>query len=722
MNKFLEMLNPPDGQPGLNQVRANVGRIVNPDNPLAGKISEALIEIANSEIRGSGWHEDYAVIADRRFYGLIVKHQIWAALYTDNRHREIIRQLQNIMILAIDLIENDKLKAIELDPLQKIPEHDIAGLGSLIRKIAKKPDDYKEISLINNLLDLLEGREHQRHDFYMLMRFIKILDGVNVSRHHKKELEKSNRVGNGRDGIKKYFFGTRIQLTPDDPDDLNALPAIHEILPNDEHRKTNLYIDPAEEDLGGQVLIYREKLKALSVEFKIGHRKTEASRAILARYNSAPPITNRQLTDTELIKLWRYIQRTKNHESHMANKRVGMILEVMLLTSSSYENAISMLTEEQDSPIKFVQSKNEFRIDRIRPEYRTNSLGVRNRITDNLLQLRDYVSIPNYCNLNNFKEIFGGVDKLELKKNVKEIILILGDRITLSKISRQVFEIARSSYDPVIVQTTFGIRVSSATVQMFYTAVSGKQVSDCYTESANEFLRRVGADCVNHQRYDPGYYSPRNTPEIDDFKNIFNSIHQQIVLSNENFYRLHNLNTLLCVLCQSVFTTIRGIYDPMVEVDDYKCAVFYRDKDRQDFSNSRFQFVHPMAIRISEYYLSVRKNSIDTLNLDEIDTFTFLVSDDGRLITPRPQNIQKFLDEFTQYPINSIRKLIRTQFVERCVSYDSINMIMNHNSQGEAVWDKYSTVSPIDIHNELKIEFDKLIEDLGIQEDWFNAV
>ena len=59
--------------------------------------------------------------------------------------------------------------------------------------------------------------------------------------------------------------------------------------------------------------------------------------------------------------------------------------------------------------------------------------------------------------------------------------------------------------------------------------------------------------------------------------------------------------------------------------------------------------------------------------------------------------------------------------VEMNYSYDAINMVLNHHSAGEALWDSYSTVDPAFIEREINKFYNVIIEELGIKEDWFHV-
>ncbi len=307
---------------------------------------------------------------------------------------------------------------------------------------------------------------------------------------------------------------------------------------------------------------------------------------------------------------------------------------------------------------------------------------------------------------------------MELKK--------LSDRITIYKIQRCSFEIARSNFDPVIVQTTFGLKISSANVQQYYSAVSDAQVVHCYTVTIRELRRRMGVsnekDTTDINITSHGFYSARNMPTDACVKSMMQRLSNDAMSFKPGSREWHNTNMLLCTMVQALLTTIRGVYDPFVDVEHSGSALFFRDKDRPDFSHARFQFVHPMAELVTKHYQSVRNLTIILNNIAEVSSHIFFLEEDGTLVTPRPKNIAIFMAKYWSYPVNSLRKFVRRKLVEYGVSYEATNMLMNHHSVGESSWDTYSTDDPVEMREEIIEFYNRLISELSIKREWFNAV
>ncbi len=709
MGHQIDRLSPPKGTEGLHQVRENIQRIVQTyggDTPLL-ELSEELESEVIHEMRGSMWHCNYDQLADSRFYGGIVDHPTWVALYVDNRDNEIIMGLQRLLLAAV----------LHEEIRSTLKSHDISGFGLVIRKVGRNfrnKANYKG----SELLDVLS-----KNDEANLTRFIKLIQAQEVVRRERGPVVGISRQCMERMCLKIDKHGILKTLIPEDPDDPVGFPEVAQYLPN---KKNSLQgFEPGENFENDQILVLIENLKRLSVEIRIGKHRSEAARGILAGVVAAPVISRRQLSDGEIFKLFNLIDRLSEYPRGSLEWTSALIFKVMLTTSSSIEDAAGM-GSDRDVPIKYSSKNDAYHIARIRPEYRTRRFGIKNIYTDNILNHRDYVEVPNvFIGKDDFKEYLRNCEKyglLQLKNFLKSSLEVTLPRVTLSMISRITYEVARSAHDPVIVQTTFGISVPSASSQMYYTAVSEKQVLTCYLYAVNEVLKRAGRDLVDFPIINRGYYSPRDVITDHDLKKLIDSIRSDLRETPHGSERWHNLVTLQCIVIQAIFTTVRGVYDPLIEIA-HDGPVYFRDKDNSNFSHARFQYCHPMARIISDYYRSIREHYIgDFVDDHKIDAFSYFRGSDWNLNEPKYGVIKEMLSQYCEFPLNSIRKYIRTKMVALNVGYDAINMVMNHHSAGESFWDSFSTVNPMLLRSEILSFYDGVIIDLGIKQEWFNVV
>lgn len=720
-----EVLNPPLGETGLHQVRENIGRLANETRwqipPVVKALLAELDHIASEEKRGTDWGVKYAVPAGGRLHGTLVDHPVWAALYADNRRSTIVRQLQSLLLEALS--DSDAI----------LLPHDVAAAGLLIRVLSLgtgEDDQYYD-----DLLSAVAACRATVSQKTNASRFVRAALGRRVTRRDRGSVSDVTRVSDGRTGTRHDRYGEVHVLVPADPDDPAELPEVGEFVA---HKKftsggargvSQTGIDPGEDQPGDQVLLLIEAVRASSIEQKIARRQSRTARDILARANAALPVTYQQLTDTELHALANYIA-DRNYSGGTDKQCVQMAISIMLYTSSSLDDVLNMAEDTEGSGLKFDWIKNQFRIPRITPNYATRDTGAKNSITSSPISDDDYVIIPNlYIRLGSieaFRKELRVKERGEFSVYLKKELKSLSDRITVHKIQRCAFEIARTHYDPVIVQTAFGLRVSSANVQQYYSAVSDTQVIHCYSMATREMRRRMGLKIpvdipVMNGTY-RGFYSARNMPTDACVRIMMSRLSTDAFTSKRGSREWHNANTLLCIMVQALFTTIRGVFDPFVSVEHSGPALFFRDKDRPDFSHSRFQFVHPMSVLVSDYYQSIRRHTMNVNGIECEGAIVFLLDENCKVIVPRPKNITVFMEDYWRYPLNSLRKYVRRKLVECEISYESTNMLMNHHSVGESAWDSYSTDDPLTMRKEIMEFYDQIILGLGIRKEWFNAV
>ncbi|UZK04771.1 hypothetical protein [Venatoribacter cucullus] len=719
------VLNPPLGEIGLHQVQENLSRLSLETRwqipTVVHELLAELEEMGSQEKRGADWEALYNVSANTRLHGTLVDHPVWAALYADNRHNTLVRQLQAILLEALD------------DPESNTEPNDIAGVGLFIRVISQQEvseDKYHEDLL--TAVKQCSATDNQKNN---ASRFIRAFFGEKVVRRKRNPVIDITRVSDGRTGTRRDAYGEVQVIVPADPDDPVDQPEVGEFIVHDQKISgqnialPQAGIDPREDHPADQVLILIETIRGASVERKIARRQSRTARDILARANAALPITYQQLTDTELHKLARFIG-DRNYGVGTDKQCAQMVLKIMLYTCSSLDDVFNMAEGSEDSGLRFDKKDNKFRIPRIRPIYTTRDTGVENAITDSLMSKDDCVSIPNLY--MSPKSLQGFIDEVRTKDRqvfsdyLKMALRSLSDRITIHKVQRCAFEIAKTNFDPVIVQTTFGLKISSANVQQYYSAVSDTQVTHCYKMATREMRRRMGMtisdETPSTNQHAIGFYSARNMPTDACVRAMMQRLSKEAMSFKPGSRDWHNANTLLCIMVQALLTTIRGVYDPFIPVEHSEHALFFRDKDRPDYSHSRFQFVHPLSELVTIHYQSVRNLTMSLNNIEDVSSYIFFLDEDGTLVTPRPKHIVIFMAQYWHYPVNSLRKFVRRKLVEYGVSYESTNMMMNHHSVGESSWDPYSTDDPAEMREEIMALYDRMIKELSIYPEWFNAV
>ncbi|APR68546.1 hypothetical protein CN03_17330 [Thalassolituus oleivorans] len=215
-----EILNPPLGETGLHQVRENLGRLANETRwqipPVVKALLAELDHMASEEKRGADWSVKYAVLAGGRLHGTLVDHPVWAALYADNRHSSLVRQLQSLLLES--LADSDAI----------LLPHDVAAAGLLIRVLSQS--DGEDDQYYDDLLSAVGVCRATASQRANASRFIRAALGQRVTRRERGSVSDVTRVSDGRTGTRHDQYGEVHVLVPADPDDPAELPEVGEFV------------------------------------------------------------------------------------------------------------------------------------------------------------------------------------------------------------------------------------------------------------------------------------------------------------------------------------------------------------------------------------------------------------------------------------------------------------------------------------------------------------
>ena len=719
------IINPPPRKNGAQQIYENVERLKSEYKTEFLKIIiEYLDELKKSSTNLDDWHTDYQKSADSRMRGLISLHPVWAALYVDNRDRTDIQRLQFEFLTGLFSGNAENLK-----------NHDIDGFGLIIRNCKMMPSIDVDGKTAIEILDLLRLSPSQMKNS---KRFLDVCSGKKVSR--RKSWKKSTIDGLHltreitKNGVQIDRNGHLEVIIPSDPDDGESLPGIAEYFEKKINENSGLEILENFE-LERQFLQIGE-IRSTTVEVRLAGRDSTNIMNRLRRENAAIAIDNRQLSDYELGEIWSLIKNGLDwYDSDEIEWLVIRILKLCLnygfnvtkilgITRKS-TNANSQLSMER---IYYDAENNSIHIPRINPEYKKIEKPVFTENRRDPLYHATHVELPNYAmSVRDMTRLINKINKFDEAVINKEIRNILGplnidtSRFTVSRISNSIINIARTNFDPMIVQTAFGCNIPSTSAPRFYSAITSEEIYRCYKFSLKILMSRCGRYFpLDDRTPQAGVFSARYVPGSEDvsqlLKKLAKSCQETEIFTND----WHNNITLLCIVTQSIFTTVRGINDPLIEIDSECDILYFRDKDSSRFSHARFQPVHPMAIQISKFYRVVRQLSIQRVAADRnIESFCFFIDKNNFIVDSKISNVEKYLSDFSNLPINSMRKYIKNKLREFGVSYEASGMVMNHYSMGEAIWDDFSVHCPFAAKKSILDAYEKIIIELEINQEWF---
>jgi hypothetical protein len=751
--KLQGLLYPPSSQIGLLQVLENLQRILK-FCPLP--IPERILDNTKSldqviQNISAACHDrpklvpTYSVSVNKRLQGSITKHPLWALLYVDNRSSPYIQSLQAAALEAAHGAYSKRLRT-----------HDLQPFGRLIRYMSMQntsdnvwnfsPNSYNQLKksverlIEKNLIDI------PVESILSSLRLLKVINNEKV-----KRLSIANRSKEGlRSSCTKKIIpdGILTILIEGDEDDLNSTEEVLLYTPLEEEKLADIPItddELAELEESGvereelepdfQQIIFNNCIQSESTEFLLEKHKVSAVRNIMARENSALSNSYNLLSDHELMQVHDLIIELQ-HSEVLTEKKLSLALWVMLITSSKIDDLTSFsviddinLFNRNNHALAYIINKKSWCIPTIKPNYKTEEKESpsKNRNTQD-----DYILLPDEFGLHDlFKDVGLKINELafeglDLKKLLKDKLSQFSERITIAKVSRYQLETAKTMFDPVLVQTIFGINISTASARQYYSTVKIREVISSYT-----LLNKKLADTLDITHYKTKevfsnhYISARYVANTSDIRTSIKKIEGQLARIPEcNIVARHNWFTVKCIFVQSIFTAIRAIRDPFVSLNQLEISdntLTFHDKSGADFNHVRFQPHHQIIKNIASDYKMHKELVIKRLSNQEQEKFgqmndeTFILTDDMKTLPASPKSLRPFWEKISSYPINSNRKFIKNKLRYLGASQHEIDTVMGHHAEGEAIWSQFNTSSISDIQFSISAAFEKIIEELDIQ-------
>lgn len=274
-----------------------------------------------------------------------------------------------------------------------------------------------------------------------------------------------------------------------------------------------------------------------------------------------------------------------------------------------------------------------------------------------------------------------------------------------------------------------------------------------YTSSDKERLQQVYlrsvADVVS-KIYQEGYMceaptlsiaAPRNIhtvgsnlcPTLDAVLALILALQQKISVTpaehkNAAIIEYHNWYTLYTILVIGYATGYRAIVDPFPvdsEIDEESGLAVISDKDGPDYYNSRVVWVPESVREQISNYMSHRAKILPLiasryprlLFADGEDQLSriFLLENDFKPTEIRPSALTPLLAEYLPLPLNVNRRFLRTELRARNCPSEVVDAFMGHWSRGQEPWGQYSSLSIIEIVENLKGYIEGILNDLNIK-------
>lgn len=234
--------------------------------------------------------------------------------------------------------------------------------------------------------------------------------------------------------------------------------------------------------------------------------------------------------------------------------------------------------------------------------------------------------------------------------------------------------------------------------QSFYTQVSAKEIYNQHSDLVSTLLAETGDSDLaaigeNYQRFDDRYGS-KAAPTIQTVRYIINSVKNMVVNCNSKRERLNYLS-LYTYFGFQIATSIRPITQiSRTDLDaDLKSATI-RDKDSDAFAEFR---IIPLCDVISTQIRNLFEEGNITIPEQSfaLTDILFLRKRDGDHIYFERKHLEKMLfDKIgigkNELSTNFARHFLRTELLQRHVSYGIIDYWLGHSTEGTELINKYS--------------------------------
>ena len=221
---------------------------------------------------------------------------------------------------------------------------------------------------------------------------------------------------------------------------------------------------------------------------------------------------------------------------------------------------------------------------------------------------------------------------------------------------------------------------------------------------------------------------------------------------NTTFADQHNAYTTYLVFFLLATTGLRAVSDLLpakFDLDRATGVCFVSDKDNSCYEQARLVWLHPTlvkqldayalhATRLRQYLALSSSRGIDRLDKQEVvprlsshtspmrdkDTtllsegipLLFLLAKEGSQLIPTfPSEVQSLLGDAWQLRIGALRHFVRSELLLRSVPGEAINALLGHGERGEAPWDRFSSLPPLQWRRILAEVLDEIIAEAGFE-------
>lgn len=694
--------------------------------------------------------------------GMLISHPEYTILFFDSKnHRELIEQMKQVVWVEHTQATlndiSDYCRFLRILSESTVPQF-------IVDRFPKSGVTAEDIYKI--LSEFVENELQNQTDAYQAnlvknaqnaLRFLKVIVGRKVIRRsslgESKIVESRQSFGiRGFSSLGEKAF-VKYLTTPDEdePYESGIVRSIVD-LEIDKNVLSELEaqgVEPAELENEKYTAWFLDIVTPLYAQKFRARIKIKGRAASIIRQNQYLPLNVHLINKIEANLLLKFLETCEVKTKLFAAQI--LTLYVMLLTSSPFERAKSIIlcfdnddVPQSDEFVGYNYKTNVWIIPRLALPFATKEEPL-----SNALKPLTQITLP--IKTKRIQELIGKYFRPEKartkplarmgfnKASIGSILKTVNERLTPAKVSDFLMTSLAVTKSPSVAGYLFNRALAGSLARYYYSS----HPQTLYQRIYHELLRGVLPTCT----FDFHAQQPDTVPQADE-KNGFGAryvpdtesviktlelMNQKISVSGvrtkkHGFVEFHNWYTCYCIFAQSLLTGIRAVVDPFIgshQVIDSSGLAVFRDKDSADQFHTRILPLHPLAIEMSLEYERHRQVVLEKMLLlnplfcrSEIlkQNTTFLISEETfKVVDTRPSNIKNTLKMFSNLPINSNRKYLRSFLEREDAIPEVIDATLGHASLGEPIGDTMSTFSFVDLKKQLFPLLDKLIAETGLK-------
>ena len=647
-----------------------------------------------------------------------------------------------------------------------------SGLNAarVVRKYSEIEYDCRDILDVTNIKTLIKSMEKvgniESDDKRQLARYLK--KGFELNFIHQRQHKGKNKDKYRPSRTKKYSLIDGFVLYPSGQlhqkqifDDSSAI--IISSFEGDASRKSELIdlgLDPAENQGGEELLLIDNTDK------KSGKLFTRAQVRHITMSNQIFRNQWAQATVHELTLLMKTCgeQIRSGGVSDLRREVISMVM-IMLWTGSTLEEVrknfrwlngakryrkriIGYKFDQASKTGSWVITPHTPNLKKIPTKYQTSYC----RVKDDYLELPDPFNIGRYIVRAFSTERLSDVDNylfnrkiVSYRKELSSFIKTIKSehRLNESKISRYLlYKIASEGIGDIADSISITGRYHSlGQTLLHYASPSKEQLQGLYLDAIRDLVSKIykeGYPCDMPKQI-PGQIAGNSSvgsnlcPTVDAVKRLIAHLQLQISTTpeedkNTSIIEYHNWYTLYTVLAIGYSTGYRAIVDPFpvdAEVDQDSGLAVISDKDGEDYYNSRIVWVPESVRKQITHYMAHRAKILPLIASrypsivleagNEKLSRIFLLEPDYKPSDIRPSTLSPLLGSHLPLPLNVNRRFLRTELRARGCPAEIVDAFMGHWSRGQEPWGQYSSLSIVDIVEELKVYIEAILVELKIE-------